>query len=113
VLIVVQKVAKLRRELEITAPAAGPSSEWTAASELEEVEKLAAMGVILQPRDQAASSLRKGKGKATGLPTGHVVFADGRDECESEICSRLMLQSTRLALDRRLCQPSQKWRMKS
>ena len=65
----------MRAELEITAPVAGPSSEWTAASELAELEKLAEMGVVLQPQP----SNRKGKGKAQ---TGHIVFVDEVEACE-------------------------------
>jgi len=96
---------KLRRELEITAPAAGPSSEWSAAAELDEVEKLAAMGVVLQPREEIVPGKWKGKGKAKGLPTGHVVFADGRDECKSNsrsrlICSRIYNYKTNYWADR-------------
>lgn len=73
-----QKIAKLRAELESTAPVAGPS-EWTAASELAEVEKLAEMGVIVRPGSPAKS--KKGKGKETA--TGHVVFVDAKEDCES------------------------------
>jgi hypothetical protein len=38
------------------------------------------MGIVLKPRDEASSS-RKGKGKAT-VPSGHVIFVDGREQCE-------------------------------
>jgi predicted RNA-binding protein with TRAM domain len=38
------------------------------------------MGIVLKPRDESSSS-RKGKGKAA--PSGHVIFVDGREECES------------------------------
>ncbi|KAK8864611.1 hypothetical protein IAR55_001861 [Kwoniella newhampshirensis] len=75
-----KRITKLRAELEITAPVAGPSSEWTAASELAEVEKLAEMGIILQPKD--ISSSKKGKGKGKAPAAGHVVFADGKEEYE-------------------------------
>jgi U3 small nucleolar RNA-associated protein 11 len=74
----------LRAELEITAPpasasaSAGPSSEWSAAEELAEVEKLAEMGVVINPQ----ASTRKGKGKGKAPQQGHVVFADGKEECE-------------------------------
>jgi U3 small nucleolar RNA-associated protein 11 len=77
----------LRAELEITAPpasaSAGPSSEWSAAEELAEVEKLAEMGVVINPQ---ASRTGKGKGKGKGKAPqqGHVVFADGKEECESD-----------------------------
>ncbi|WWD17081.1 hypothetical protein CI109_101518 [Kwoniella shandongensis] len=77
-----KKITKLRAELEITAPVAGPSSEWTAASELAEVEKLAEMGIVLQPRD--VSGGRKGKGKGKAPAAGHVVFVDGRTEYDEE-----------------------------
>ncbi|ORX35706.1 small-subunit processome [Kockovaella imperatae] len=85
-------IGKLRRELEVTAPGAS-SSEWDAAAELAEVEKLAEMGVVLQPRE-SQSSKRKGKGRAP--PTGHVLFADGRDEFEAESSTALrpMVTST-------------------
>ncbi|WVQ99626.1 hypothetical protein IAU59_006763 [Kwoniella sp. CBS 9459] len=77
-----KKITKLRAELEVTAPVAGPSSgvDWDAASELAEVEKLAEMGIVLRP--QAASS-RKGKGKGKAPAAGHVVFADDREEFNS------------------------------
>lgn len=80
----------MRQELEVSAPAAG-SDEWDAAAELAEVEKLAEMGVVLQPQPEAsgsgsgsASARRKGKGKGRADEiNGHVIFADGQDECES------------------------------
>ncbi|WOO80664.1 U3 small nucleolar RNA-associated protein 11 [Vanrija pseudolonga] len=72
-----KKILKLRAQLEVSAPVAGPSSEWTAASELAEVEKLAEMGVVLRP-DQTK---RKGKGRAPAQ--GHVVFAEGKEEFDS------------------------------
>ncbi|WVQ81767.1 hypothetical protein IAT38_003892 [Cryptococcus sp. DSM 104549] len=75
-----KKIAKLRAELEITAPAAGASSaEWSAASELTEVMKLAEMGIVINPE---ASSSRRKKGKGRAPAQGHVVFADGREEFE-------------------------------
>jgi len=77
-----QKIAKLRAELEHTAPAAGPS-EWTAASELAEVEKLAEMGVIVRPGSPTKS--KKGKGKAKEAATGHVVFVDAKEDCKSSL----------------------------
>lgn len=43
------------------------------------MEKLVQMGVILKPRDSAVNA-RQGKAKAS--PTGHVLFFDGREECE-------------------------------
>ena len=71
----------MRRELEASSPTgSGKEGDWDAAAELAEVEKLAEMGIILKPRDEGSSS-RKGKGKA--VPSGHVIFVDGRDECES------------------------------
>lgn len=78
-----QKIARLRAQLEVTAPAAGPSSEeWGAAQELAEVEKLAEMGIVVDP--SAGSKRSKGKGKARDVPlNGHVVFAEDRTECES------------------------------
>lgn len=75
-----QRILKLRAELEVTAPAAEPSSEWSAASELAEVEKLAEMGVILKPQEPM-SAKAKGKAKAKMLPAGHVVFVDEREDC--------------------------------
>lgn len=78
-----EKIAKLRTELEITAPAAGASGEWSAASELAEVEKLAEMGVVVRPRAEVATTRSKGKGKAREIPNeGHVVFVDDKGECE-------------------------------
>ncbi|KAL0255420.1 hypothetical protein I308_100224 [Cryptococcus tetragattii IND107] len=53
-------ITKLRAELEVTSPASHTSEEWSAASELAEVEKLAEMGVVLSP----ALSSKKGKGKS-------------------------------------------------
>ncbi|RSH83567.1 uncharacterized protein EHS24_007255 [Apiotrichum porosum] len=73
-----KKIAKLRAELEVTAPVAGPSSEWTAASELAEVEKLAEMGVIVRP---SSSASRKGKGK--DVPSGHVVFVEAKEDFDA------------------------------
>lgn len=73
-----KKILKLRAQLEVSAPVAGPSSEWTAASELAEVEKLAEMGVVIRP-DQT-----KRKGKARAPAQGHVVFAEGKQECECD-----------------------------
>ncbi len=72
----------LRAELEVTAPVAGPSSEWSAASELAEVEKLAEMGVVLKPQ-QPMTKKARGKARADLLPMGHLVFVDEREECES------------------------------
>ena len=75
-------MAKLRSELEVTAP--GAAGEWTAAAELAEVEKMAEMGVVLTPREEPqSSSSRKGKGKAP--PKGHIIFAANKAECESRI----------------------------
>ncbi|KAK4688095.1 U3 small nucleolar RNA-associated protein 11, partial [Tremellales sp. Uapishka_1] len=75
-----KKIANLREELESSAPVAGPSSEWTAASELAEVEKLAEMGIIIRPQSSVPAGKGKGKGKGKALPNGHVVFVDGREE---------------------------------
>lgn len=84
-----QKIAKLRAELESTAPVAGPS-EWTAASELAEVEKLAEMGVIVRPGSQTKS--KKGKGKQ--VPSGHVLFVDDRKDCKlTKVTSSLHFSS--------------------
>ena len=70
----------MRRELEASSPTGpGKEGEWDAAAELAEVEKLAEMGIVLKPRGET-SSQRKGKGKAA--PSGHVIFVDGREECE-------------------------------
>lgn len=68
----------MRMELEVSAPAAN-MGEWDAAAELAEVEKLAEMGVIIRPEN---GSGRKNKGKGKAVEGGHVVFADGREECE-------------------------------
>jgi hypothetical protein len=73
-----QRIDRLRRELEAASPQSG-EGDWDAAAELAEVEKLAEMGIVLKPRDESSSS-RKGKGKAA--PSGHVIFVDGREECE-------------------------------
>lgn len=75
-----KQIAKLRKELEITAPTAGPSDEWSAAAELAEVERLAEMGVVVNPSGSTGKKRNKGKGK--DVPTGHVIFAHGKDECE-------------------------------
>ncbi|KAE8538544.1 hypothetical protein D1P53_004905 [Cryptococcus gattii VGV] len=72
-------ITKLRAELEVTSPASHTSEEWSAASELAEVEKLAEMGVVLSP----ALSSKKGKGKSKAPAEGHVVFVDDRDEFEN------------------------------
>ena len=74
----------LRAELEITGPQAGPSSDWSAASELAEVEKLAEIGVILRPAD-SASATKKFKAKTKVSPTGHVLFVEGRKDCELDL----------------------------
>ena len=74
-----QRIDRLRRELEASSPSGTGEGEWDAAAELAEVEKLAEMGIVLKPRDESSSS-RKGKGKAA--PSGHVIFVDGREECE-------------------------------
>ncbi|KAL1411620.1 hypothetical protein Q8F55_002584 [Vanrija albida] len=74
-----KKILKLRAELEVSAPVAGPSSEWTAASELAEVEKLAEMGVVIRPEQPKS----KGKGKGRAPAQGHVVFAEGKAEFDS------------------------------
>ena len=69
----------------MTAPAAGPSSEWSAAAELAEVEKLAEMGIVLKPREPVVKDRKgrgiKGKGKAKDTG-GHVVFAEDEEECK-------------------------------
>ncbi|WRT66573.1 uncharacterized protein IL334_003532 [Kwoniella shivajii] len=81
-----KKITRLRAELEITAPVAGPSStssstsEWDAAAELAEVEKLAEMGIILRPQE---GSSKKGKGKGKAPAAGHVIFADDKVEFEN------------------------------
>ncbi|CAD6585453.1 MAG: hypothetical protein TREMPRED_004150 [Tremellales sp. Tagirdzhanova-0007] len=77
-----KQILKLRAELEITAPQAGPSSEWSAASELAEVEKLAEMGVILRPAESASAKLKE-KAKLKALPVGHVLFVEERKDFES------------------------------
>ncbi|ODO09189.1 hypothetical protein I350_02789 [Cryptococcus amylolentus CBS 6273] len=68
-------ISKIRAELEVTAPSSSSSDEWTAASELAEVEKLAEMGIVLNPRQS-----KKGKGKGKAPAEGHVVFAEDRSE---------------------------------
>ncbi|ODO06396.1 U3 small nucleolar RNA-associated protein 11 [Cryptococcus wingfieldii CBS 7118] len=70
-------ISKIRAELEVTAPSSSSSDEWTAASELAEVEKLAKMGIVLNPRQS-----KKGKGKGKAPAEGHVVFAEDRSEFE-------------------------------
>jgi hypothetical protein len=74
-----QRIDRLRRELEVASPPGSGEGDWDAAAELAEVEKLAEMGIVLKPRDESSNS-RKGKGKAA--PSGHVIFVDGREECE-------------------------------
>ncbi|CAK9780745.1 small-subunit processome [Cutaneotrichosporon oleaginosum] len=81
-----KKITRLRAQLEVTAPAGG-SEEWGAAQELAEVEKLAEMGVVLDP-SAALKSKSKGKGRARDAPsTGHVVFAEDRTEFEGYAAS--------------------------
>ena len=48
------------------------------------MDKLADMGVVLQPAEASSSKIRKGKGKAR--PSGHVVFAESRSDCEQSKC---------------------------
>ncbi|WVW84145.1 hypothetical protein I302_106174 [Kwoniella bestiolae CBS 10118] len=83
-----KKVRDLKTQLQITASSsiAGPSnssdpnSEWDAIAELAEVEKLAEMGIVLKPSHDGPSNKKgKGKGKA---PSGHVIFADDKEEFE-------------------------------
>lgn len=71
----------------MTAPAAVPGAEWSAASELAEVEKLAEMGVVLKPVEPKAKG--KGKAKAATTPAGHIVFAEDEAECESKTVAQL------------------------
>lgn len=73
----------------MTAPAAGPSSEWSAASELAEVERMAEMGIVLKPSEEGRR--RKGKGKAREMPAGHVVFVDDREECKFKSLELLLI----------------------
>lgn len=78
-----QKIAKLRAELEASAPPPGDNDEWTSASELAEVEALAEMGVIVNSSAEASSS-KKGKGRSKNVPAGgHVVFVDDKEDCKS------------------------------
>ncbi|TYJ58731.1 hypothetical protein B9479_000567 [Cryptococcus floricola] len=70
-------ISKIRAELEVTAPSSSSNDEWTAASELAEVEKLVEMGIVLNPRQS-----KKGKGKGKAPAEGHVVFAEDRSEFE-------------------------------
>lgn len=46
------------------------------------MEKLAEMGIVLRPTEDSVK--RKGKGKALP-PSGHVIFVDGREECECNV----------------------------
>lgn len=46
------------------------------------MEKLAEMGVIVQPAEESSTKSKKGKGKAKDLPAGHVLFVDDREDCE-------------------------------
>jgi U3 small nucleolar RNA-associated protein 11 len=46
------------------------------------VEKLAEMGVVVNPQASGSGNGRKGKGKAKAVQGGHVVFADGREACK-------------------------------
>lgn len=72
----------MRQELEVTAPAAS-SGEWDAAAELAEVEKLAEMGIVLNPQASGSGSGSRAKGKGKAVTTGgHVVFAEGKEECK-------------------------------
>lgn len=78
-----KKIAKLREELEITAPVAG-DAEWDVASELPEAEQLLAMGVVVKPKEETSTVKRSRKGKGREVPTdGHVVFVDEKADRES------------------------------
>ncbi|EIW70548.1 U3 small nucleolar RNA-associated protein 11 [Tremella mesenterica] len=76
-----KKISKLRRELEVITPPGGSDSDWDAAAELAEVEKLAEMGIVIKAREDGGERKRKGKGK--DLPSGHVVFAERQEEFDS------------------------------
>jgi hypothetical protein len=73
---------------------------------LAEVEKLAEMGIVLKPRDESSSS-RKGKGKAA--PSGHVIFVDGREECESSTLSRDTILTYSRTMGRCRCYTINEW----
>ncbi|OCF74270.1 U3 small nucleolar RNA-associated protein 11 [Kwoniella mangroviensis CBS 8886] len=81
-----KKIRDLKTQLQITAPSGSlttetsSSPEWDAIAELAEVEKLAEMGIVLKPSDESTTK-RKGKGKA--VTSGHVIFADDKDEFEN------------------------------
>jgi U3 small nucleolar RNA-associated protein 11 len=90
-----QRIDRLRRELEAASTQSG-EGDWDAAAELAEVEKLAEMGIVLKPRNESSS--RKGKGKAA--PSGHVIFVDGREECESSTLMRDMILTYSRAMGR-------------
>ncbi|WWD03338.1 hypothetical protein V865_001390 [Kwoniella europaea PYCC6329] len=79
-----KKIRDLKTQLQITAPSGSSTTEtsieWDAIAELAEVEKLAQMGIVLKPSDESTTK-RKGKGKA--VTSGHVIFADGKDEFEN------------------------------
>lgn len=81
-----QKISNIRAELERAAPSSSSSEEWSAAAELAEVEKLAAMGIVLRPRTDPSSSTsgaaRARKTLAKENPDGHVLFAEDKEECE-------------------------------
>ena len=93
-MLIVQKVQRLRAEFELLSPPSSSSSnptstsseEWTAASELAEVEKLASLGILLQPR--ALPTRRSKLRVALANPTGRVVFAENRDEFYSVSATR-------------------------
>ena len=91
-----KQILKLRAELEITAPQAGPSSEWSAASELAEVEKLAEMGVILRPAESASAKLKE-KAKLKALPVGHVLFVEERKDCKLRRLSTVLTKQLNLS----------------
>jgi hypothetical protein len=100
-----QRIDRLRRELEAASPQSG-EGDWDAAAELAEVEKLAEMGIVLKPRDESSSS-RKGKGKAA--PSGHVIFVDGREECESTTFTRDTTLTYSRAMGRRRRSTINEW----
>lgn len=71
---------RLRAEFELISPSSSASDEWSAASELAEVEKLASLGILLKPRELPT---KRNKLKAAlANPSGRLVFADSRDEFE-------------------------------
>ncbi|KAK1924064.1 small-subunit processome [Papiliotrema laurentii] len=79
-----KKIDTLRKELETLLPTKGTyEAEWGPLSELAEIEKLAEMGIVVQPNSSSAGSSRaKGKRKAVEVEK-HITFAETPSDLET------------------------------